>query len=152
MRTIMPADTTPTDAVLVVPFDGLVDLDNEEETETALFRTLDRVAARLVVVHIRSRIVTPQALRVLLRARTRAGERGTVLCVAAPFPVARRVLHLTGLARRLRLAATVTGAVRRASGGGACAHLATLPAQRAGEEKGSASRRGGRRTPRSNPN
>ncbi|NJA58744.1 anti-anti-sigma factor [Streptomyces sp. NEAU-H3] len=148
-NTTMPADTAPTtDAVLVVPFDGLVDLDNEEETETALFTTLDRAAARLVVVHVRSRIVTPDALRLLLRARTRTGERGTVLCVAAPYPVARRVLHLSGLARRLRLAATVPGAVRRASGGGACAHLATVPGQRAAGRTNAASRRGARRVPR----
>jgi anti-anti-sigma factor len=133
-NTALPADTaTHPEAVLVVPFDGLVDLDNEEESETALLRTLDRAAARLVVVHVRSRIVTPHALRLLLRARARTSERGAVLCVAAPFPVARRVLHLTGLARPLRLAATVPGAVRRASGAGACAHLGTVPEQRAAE-------------------
>ncbi|WP_050776681.1 STAS domain-containing protein [Streptomyces sp. SPB074] len=142
-NTALPVATTALDdAVLVVPFDGLVDTDNERDTEAGLLSVLDRAAARLVVVHVRSRIVTPHALRILLRASTRTSTRGGVLSVAAPFPVARRVLHLTGLARPLRLAATVTGAVHRSSAG--CAHLGTAPGR-------AARRHGTRRSPASPP-
>ncbi|WP_433340366.1 hypothetical protein [Streptomyces sp. CA-253872] len=102
-------------ALLVVPFDTLVDLDNEVAAEAALSRAVERHPARIVVVRVRSRVVTPQALRILLRTATRTVPGG-VLCVAAEYPAARRVFHLTGLVRPLHVAATVPGAVRRVSG------------------------------------
>ncbi|WP_037868991.1 hypothetical protein [Streptomyces sp. SPB074] len=112
-----PRPPTPaTAALLVVPFDTLTDLDNEVAAEETLREAVEDHPARIVVVRVRSRVVTPQALRILLRA----GERtvpGGVLCVAAEYPAARRVFHLTGLVRALHVAATVPGAVRRARGG-----------------------------------
>ncbi|EFL03135.1 predicted protein [Streptomyces sp. SPB78] len=103
-------------ALLVVPFDTLVDLDNEVAAEAALRTAVERHPARIVVVRVRSRVVTPQALRILLRVGSRTAPGG-VLCVAAEYPAARRVFHLTGLVRALHVAATVPGAVRRVRGG-----------------------------------
>ncbi|MEU6443782.1 hypothetical protein [Streptomyces sp. NPDC047046] len=114
-RTPAPSPGAPA-ALLVVPFDTLVDLDNEVAAEAALRETVERHPARIVVVRVRSRVVTPQALRILLRAGNRTAPGG-VLCVAAEYPAARRVFHLTGLVRVLHVAATVPGAVRRVRGG-----------------------------------
>ncbi|WP_343244729.1 hypothetical protein, partial [Streptomyces sp. SID11385] len=114
-RTPAPSPGAPA-ALLVVPFDTLVDLDNEAAVEADLREAVERHPARIVVVRVRSRVVTPQALRILLRTAARTAPDG-VLCVAADYPAARRVFHLTGLVRVLHVAATVPGAVRRASGG-----------------------------------
>ncbi|MYX21425.1 hypothetical protein GTY77_15330, partial [Streptomyces sp. SID8380] len=75
-------------ALLVVSFDTLVDLDNEVAAEAALRTTVERHPARIVVVRVRSRVVTPQALRILLRVGSRTAPGG-VLCVAAEYPAAR---------------------------------------------------------------
>ncbi|NEE26358.1 STAS domain-containing protein, partial [Streptomyces sp. SID7982] len=112
----MSADRTP---VTVVPLDAVVDPENEETVEAEL-RAL-QAGAGVVVVHVRTRVVTPRALHLLLRARQRAAAEGGILCVAAPDPAARRIFHLTGLSRVLRVAATVPGAVRRNAGAG-CGH------------------------------
>ncbi|SUP59895.1 anti-anti-sigma factor [Streptomyces griseus] len=114
--TAMSADRT---SVTVVPLDAVVDPENEETVEAEL-RAL-QAGAGVVVVHVRTRVVTPRALHLLLRARQRAAAEGGILCVAAPDPAARRIFHLTGLSRVLRVAATVPGAVRRNAGAG-CGH------------------------------
>ncbi|WP_103506707.1 STAS domain-containing protein, partial [Streptomyces sp. FM008] len=111
----MSADRTP---VTVVPLDVIVDPENEEAVEAELRALQAGAGTSVVVVHVRARVVTPRALHLLLRARERAADAGGILCVAAPGPAARRVFHLTGLSRVLRVAATVTGAVRRNAGAG----------------------------------
>ncbi|MFB8411404.1 STAS domain-containing protein [Streptomyces albidoflavus] len=114
----MSAEHTP---VTVVPLDVIVDPENEETVEAELRALQADAGASVVVVHVRARVVTPRALHLLLRARERAAAAGGILCVAAPGPAARRVFHLTGLSRVLRVAATVAGAVRRNAGAG-CGH------------------------------
>ncbi|MFD4986379.1 STAS domain-containing protein [Streptomyces sp. NPDC058374] len=122
----MSADRTP---VTVVPLDAIVDPENEEAVEEELRAFQERAGASVVVVHVRARVVTPRALHLLLRARERATAEGGLLCVAAPGPAARRVFHLTGLSRVLRVAATVPGAIRRNAGAG-CGHPAGPPPER----------------------
>ncbi|MET8556460.1 hypothetical protein ABZV64_16085 [Streptomyces sp. NPDC004959] len=106
----------PPAALLVAPFDALADPDSEAAAEAALREAVERRPARTVVVRVRSCVVTPQALRILLRAGNRTAPGG-VLRVAAEYPAARRVFHLTGFVRALHMAATVPGAVRRGRGG-----------------------------------
>lgn len=139
----MSADRTP---VTVVPLDAIVDPENEEAVEEELRAFQRRAGASVVVVHVRARVVTPRALHILLRARERAAAEGGLLCVAAPGPAARRVFHLTGLSRVLRVAATVPGAIRRNAGSG-CGH----PAPGRSERRPAAAVRPGRPARRPRP-
>jgi anti-anti-sigma regulatory factor len=120
---------TSADARLVMELNEAVDLDNERDVERELNHHLHTGDARLVVIDITTPLVTTTLLHVLVRLRDSAHARGAVLHVVARRPMARQIIRLAGLARLLRLCATVSGtqaAVRgcppahfAAAGGGA---------------------------------
>jgi hypothetical protein len=67
---------------------------------------------RVVLVDVRTPLLTSTALHILSRVQRGARARGLVLCVVAREPLARRVLRTAGLSRTLRVSATTSGALR----------------------------------------
>lgn len=89
--------------------DEPVDPDSEQDVERELNRLLRASPARLVVIDVRTPLVTAAALRMLLRLRVTVHGRSGTLHVVARRPLARRVFRLTGLSRVLRVSATMSG-------------------------------------------
>ncbi|SEG87244.1 anti-anti-sigma factor [Actinacidiphila yanglinensis] len=89
--------------------DEPVDPDSEQDVERELNRLLRASPARLVVIDLRTPLVTAAALRMLLRLRVTVHGRNGTLHVVARRPLARRVFRLTGLTRVLRVSATMSG-------------------------------------------
>ncbi|PVC85667.1 STAS domain-containing protein [Streptomyces sp. CS014] len=103
-------------AHLVVELGDVVDLDNEAEIEREIVRLLPCCGPRAVIVDIRTPLLTPRALGVLLRVRGQAEERGISMAVVAGYDKAREILSAAGLHRVLRVAATLPGAELRSRG------------------------------------
>ncbi|NEC18304.1 STAS domain-containing protein, partial [Streptomyces parvus] len=97
-------------AHLVVELGEVIDLDNESAIEREIVRLLPCCGPRAVIVDIRTPLLTPRALGVLLRVRGQAEERGVSVAVVAGYDKAREVLGAAGLHRVLRVAATLPGA------------------------------------------
>ncbi|MGW1234618.1 STAS domain-containing protein [Streptomyces californicus] len=103
-------------AHLVVELGETVDLDNEAAVEREILRLLPCCGPRAVIVDLRTPLLTPRALGVLLRVRSQAEERGVMLAVAAGQDTARETLRAAGLDRVLRVASTLQGAELRSRG------------------------------------
>ncbi|MFD6659529.1 STAS domain-containing protein [Streptomyces parvus] len=103
-------------AHLVVELGEVIDLDNELAIEREIVRLLPCCGPRAVIVDIRTPLLTPRALGVLLRVRGQAEERGISMAVVAGSDRAREVLSAAGLHRVLRVAATLAGAELRCRG------------------------------------
>ncbi|APS22984.1 MULTISPECIES: STAS domain-containing protein [Streptomyces] len=103
-------------AHLVVELGEVIDLDNELAIEHEIVRLLPCCGPRAVIVDIRTSLLTPRALGVLLRVRGQAEERGVSVAVVAGYDTAREVLGAAGLHRVLRVAATLPGAELRSRG------------------------------------
>ncbi|MGW4255893.1 STAS domain-containing protein, partial [Streptomyces californicus] len=86
-------------AHLVVELGETVDLDNEAAVEREILRLLPCCGPRAVIVDLRTPLLTPRALGVLLRVRSQAEERGVMLAVAAGQDTARETLRAAGLDR-----------------------------------------------------
>ncbi|MEU2067325.1 STAS domain-containing protein [Streptomyces anulatus] len=103
-------------AHLVVELGEAVDLDNESAIEREITRLLPCCGPRAVIVDIRTPLLTPRALGLLLRVRGRCEERGVSMAVVAGHDTAREVLSAAGLHRVLRVAPTLQGAESRSRG------------------------------------
>ncbi|MFI0876655.1 sulfate transporter [Streptomyces sp. CS149] len=103
-------------AHLVVELGEVIDLDNELAIEREIVRLLPCCEPRAVIVDIRTPLLTPRALGVLLRVRGQAEERGVSVAVVAGYDKAHEVLGAAGLHRVLRVAATLPGAELRSRG------------------------------------
>ncbi|MFH9298684.1 STAS domain-containing protein [Streptomyces sp. NPDC017520] len=103
-------------AHLVVEVGAVVDLDNEATIEREIVRLLPCCGPRSLIVDLRTPLLTPRALGLLLRVRGRAGERGVSMAVVAGCATAREVLSAAGLLRVLRVAPTLQGAEARSRG------------------------------------
>ncbi|MFJ6444286.1 STAS domain-containing protein [Streptomyces sp. NPDC091649] len=103
-------------AHLVVELGETVDLDNETAIEREITRLLPCCGPHAVIVHVRTPLLTPRALGLLLRVRDRSWERGVSLAVVAGHETARQVLGAAGLNRVLRVASTLPGAESRSRG------------------------------------
>ncbi|MFF7495866.1 MULTISPECIES: STAS domain-containing protein [Streptomyces] len=103
-------------AHLVVELGEVVDLDNEAAIEREIVRLLPCCGPRAIIVDIRTPLLTPRALGLLLRVRGQAGERGISMAVVAGHDKAREILSAAGLHRVLRVAATLPGAELRSRG------------------------------------
>ncbi|ALU92386.1 sulfate transporter [Streptomyces globisporus C-1027] len=103
-------------AHLVVELGGVVDLDNEAAIEREIVRLLPCCGPRAIIVDIRTPLLTPRALGLLLRVRGQAEERGISMAVVAGHDMAREILSAAGLHRVLRVAATLPGAELRSRG------------------------------------
>ncbi|MFH9479307.1 STAS domain-containing protein [Streptomyces anulatus] len=103
-------------AHLVVELGEVIDLDNESAIEREVVRLLPCCGPRAVIVDIRTPLLTPRALGVLLRIRGQAEERGVSMAVVAGYDKAREILSAAGLHRVLRVAATLPGAELRSRG------------------------------------
>ncbi|MFI1188387.1 STAS domain-containing protein [Streptomyces californicus] len=101
---------------LVVELGETVDLDNESAVEREILRLLPCCGPGAVIVDLRTPLLTPRGLHVLLRIRSHAEERGVTLAVAAGHDTARATLRAAGLDRVLRVAATLQGAELRSRG------------------------------------
>ncbi|MFD4025015.1 STAS domain-containing protein [Streptomyces sp. NPDC058576] len=103
-------------AHLVVELGETVDLDNESAIEREIVRLLPCCGPRAVIVDIRTPLLTPRALGLLLRVRGQAEERGISMAVVAGYDTARETLSAAGLHRVLRIASTLRGAEMRSRG------------------------------------
>ncbi|CAH9419239.1 hypothetical protein SGL43_06294 [Streptomyces globisporus] len=103
-------------AHLVVELGEVVDLDNEAAIEREIVRLLPCCGPRAIIVNIKTPLLTPRALGVLLRVRGQAGERGISMAVVARHDNASEILSAAGLLRVLRVAATLPGAELRSRG------------------------------------
>ncbi|MFE9379084.1 STAS domain-containing protein [Streptomyces sp. NPDC006855] len=103
-------------AHLVVELADVVDLDNEAAIEREILRLLPCCGPRAIVVDLRTPLLTPRGLGLLLRVRDQAEERGVSMAVVAGHDKAREVLGAAGLHRVLRVAATLPGAELRSRG------------------------------------
>ncbi|MDX3604998.1 MULTISPECIES: STAS domain-containing protein [Streptomyces] len=103
-------------AHLVVELGEVVDLDNESAIEREIVRLLPCCGPRAVIVDIRTSLLTPRAVGLLLRVRGQAEERGISTAVVAGYDQAREILSAAGLHRVLRVAATLPGAELRSRG------------------------------------
>ncbi|MFD0274088.1 STAS domain-containing protein [Kitasatospora sp. NPDC127111] len=74
---------------------GDVHIDNEELVRDALARVLDQAPALLTVDLSAVTLLTSSGLNALLTARRRANTGGVPMVLAAPSPMARRVLRIT---------------------------------------------------------
>ncbi|MGW8487714.1 anti-sigma factor antagonist [Streptomyces sp. NPDC055886] len=101
---------------LVVELGETIDLDNESEVEREIIRLLPCCGPRALIVDIRTPLLTPRALGLLLRVRGLAEERGASMAVVAGHDTAREVLSAAGLHRVLRVASTLPGAELRSRG------------------------------------
>ncbi|MFH9397261.1 STAS domain-containing protein [Streptomyces sp. NPDC017413] len=103
-------------AHLVVELGAVVDLDNEARIEREILRLLPCCGPRALVVDLRTPVLTPRALGLLLRVRGRSEERGVPMVVVAGYDTGREALSAAGLHRVLRVAPTLQGAVSRSRG------------------------------------
>ncbi|MEV6473229.1 STAS domain-containing protein [Streptomyces sp. NPDC051657] len=103
-------------AHLVVELGEVVDLDNEAAIEREIVRLLPCCGPRAIIVDLRTPLLTPRALGLLLRIRGRAEGRGVSMAVVAGYDKARDILSAAGLHRVLRVAATLPGAELRSRG------------------------------------
>lgn len=103
-------------AHLVVELGTVVDLDNEAAIEREIVRLLPCCGPRAIIVDIRTPLLTPRALGLLLRVRGQAEERGVSMAVVAGYEKAREVLSAAGLHRVLRVASSLPGAELRNRG------------------------------------
>ncbi|CAM5703578.1 hypothetical protein SBADM41S_05498 [Streptomyces badius] len=78
-------------AHLVVELGEVVDLDNEAAIEREIVRLLPCCGPRAIIVDIRTPLLTPRALGLLLRVRGQAEERGVSMAVVAGYDKAREV-------------------------------------------------------------
>ncbi|MFD4127247.1 STAS domain-containing protein [Streptomyces globisporus] len=101
---------------LVVELGEVVDLDNEAAVEREIVRLLPCCGPRAIIMDIRTPLLTPRALGLLLRIRGQAEERGISMAVVAAHDMAREILCAAGLHRVLRVAATFPGAELRSRG------------------------------------
>ncbi|WP_299538663.1 STAS domain-containing protein [uncultured Streptomyces sp.] len=115
-----------------------VDLEDVTSTERALLAALPPRAPGALVVDVRTPLLTPLALGVLLRVRRRGEETGVPLAVVARHRTARTVLEVAGLERVLRVAHTLDAAERWTRGltQGSAAHGAGAPRGRPGGASG----------------
>ncbi|MEU5284305.1 STAS domain-containing protein [Streptomyces sp. CA-278952] len=103
-------------AHLVVELGAVVDLDNEATIEREIVRLLPCCGPWALIVHLRTPLLTPRALGLLLRVRGRSEERGVPMVVVAGYDTAREALSAAGLHRVLRVAPTLQGAMSRSRG------------------------------------
>jgi anti-anti-sigma regulatory factor len=96
---------------LVVQLDEVIDPDTAGDVERELRWLLRTADTELLVIDIRTPVLTSAALHLLMRVRRGARTQGTTLCVVARQPLARLVLRSTGLSRTLRASATMSGAL-----------------------------------------
>ncbi|WP_411082229.1 STAS domain-containing protein [Streptomyces sp. cmx-18-6] len=101
---------------VVVEIEEVVDLDNESVIEQELTRLLPCCGPSTLIVDLRTPLLTPRALGVLLRVRGLAQERGVSVAVVAGHERAREVLSAAGLNRVLRVSLTLQGAESRGRG------------------------------------
>ncbi|MFE7138708.1 anti-sigma factor antagonist [Streptomyces sp. NPDC057644] len=101
---------------LVVELGETIDLDNESAIEREIIRLLPCCGPRALIVDIRTPLLTPRALGLLLRVRGLSEERGVSMAVVAGYDTAREVLSAAGLHRVLRVASTLPGAELRSRG------------------------------------
>jgi anti-anti-sigma factor len=94
---------------LIIELAEAVDPDTEHAVERELARQLRCCASPVVVIDIRTPLVTSTALHLLLRLRQDVQARDAILCVVARHRLARRVFRLTGLTRALCVTATMSG-------------------------------------------
>ncbi|SHM80379.1 Anti-anti-sigma regulatory factor (antagonist of anti-sigma factor) [Actinacidiphila paucisporea] len=86
-----------------------VDPETEDRVERDLVRRLRARDVEVVVIDVRTPLVTTTALHLLMRLRESALAQGAALCVVARHPLARRVFRAAGLSRALRVSATMGG-------------------------------------------
>ncbi|MFE6487486.1 anti-sigma factor antagonist [Streptomyces sp. NPDC057757] len=101
---------------LVVELDEVIDPDIEDTVEGVLESLVRSEVAPVVVVDLRTPLLTSTAVQMLSRVRRTAQIQGSALCVVARHPLARHVLRTAGLTRTLRVATTISGAVALARG------------------------------------
>ncbi|MFJ8142740.1 STAS domain-containing protein [Streptomyces sp. NPDC096013] len=113
--------------------DEVIDPDTKDTVERELERLIRTAGTSVVIVDIRTPLLTSTALQLLLSVRRTAGKQGTVLCVAARRPLARRVLQAAGLTRALRVTTTVGAASALARGCPPVHHREDVPDEGAGQ-------------------
>jgi anti-anti-sigma factor len=101
---------------LVVELDEVVDPDTAGAVERVLQRQVRAADVPVVVVDIRTALVTSATLHVLVRLRRTVRAQGGALYVVARRPLARQVLRAAGLTRVLRVSATMSAAAGQARG------------------------------------
>jgi anti-sigma B factor antagonist len=100
-------------AALVVRLGGELDLYNADAVREALFAAAARAPRRLVVDLEAVRFIDSTALGVLIEARSKLIDRGS-LVLAAPSLETRRALELSGLDRQFTVEHSVDDAVAAA--------------------------------------
>ncbi|MFF8382537.1 anti-sigma factor antagonist [Streptomyces kanasensis] len=101
---------------LVIEIGDVVDAHEEEAAERELRTVVTGSGARTVIVDVRTALVTAGLVDVLVRVHRAARDRGTVVCVVARRPLARRVFRVSRVSRTLLVAATLSGAAALSRG------------------------------------